>query len=150
MIQPRLIDFLPAHMGEGREKDGEAKLRDGVAWSAVQGERLLGSAGLVFVFGPERGMGHAWVNCWPRDRRLMLWFSRTIRQKLMETVHSYRLHRVEATVIAWDQQGRDWIESLGFVPEGLMQHYTPEGDHVLRYAVIFKEYLPQRKEAAHG
>lgn len=142
-MTPQIIDFLPAHLGEGNEADGEFKKKNGEAWTAVLGEQIVTSAGMIFTWGKGKGVGEAWIYpSWQRDCKLALWFHRTIKRKLAEVVTKEKLWRVQAYTLENDRQGRAWLERLGFLPAGVDFHYTPQAENTVRFYRIYRENLP--------
>ena len=138
-MTPRVIDFEPAHLGEGCEAEGEFKKANGPCWTGVMGEQIIGSAGALIQWP---GVAEAWISNWPRTKEMALWFHMTVRKRLREAVTERRLWRVQATVIQADARGRRWIELMGFCKECVSYHLGPNGEDCIRYYRIYRENLP--------
>lgn len=55
---------------------------------------------------------------------------------VMERADRMNLHRVQATVFINDNRGRRYVEAFGFVFEGLLRKYGPDGSDYLLYARV--------------
>jgi hypothetical protein len=139
-LKPQLIDFKPEHLAD--QADGAFKAANGVGWTAVIGEQIIGSAGVLLLWGKDGGVGEAWIINWPRTKSLAIWFHKTIKAKLAEVVRTYRLWRMQANVCSTDRQARQWIEAVGFLKEGLALNFMPDGQDVVRYYRLYRENLP--------
>lgn len=96
----------------------------GPAWTAVQGGRVLGVAGLGQHWP---GRSEAWCLL-ARDVPVMTWPA--IHRVVLKVLASADIRRIEATTRAGFAQGERWMRMLGFVSEGRLAAYGPDGaDH---------------------
>lgn len=101
----------------------------GMAFSALDGDRVLCCAGLIQYW---EGRAEAWALMGQDLKRDFLRIHYATRRFL--DVCGFR--RIEATVDPDFGCARAWIEALGFKYEGLMPGYTPDGRDCFRYARV--------------
>lgn len=138
---PRLIPFHVEHLMRLANRDGwhgaTAKLAaeqatGGPAFTAVEGNRMLGAAGVLV---PWPGVGMAWMVLAADIAPYGLWLTRTVRRVLDDVTRAYRLHRVEALALVESERNQRWLEVLGFGRErdGVAQAYTADRRAMVRY-----------------
>lgn len=140
MSVPKLIPYRAEHLLAFETRDvvtkeeiewSVKKERWGPAFTAVDGDRILGSAGLILMWP---GVGTPWMNLSEDIFKYRLWLHRTVKHFLSDYKRIYNLHRLEAVIIAGDKRNMDWIEALGFKPEpGTAHSYTTDKEDAVRY-----------------
>ena len=100
------------------------------AWSAVDGDVLLGCAGIMRLWP---GLGYAWALLTPAGRQRPLVVTRLVRQGLAEAMQREKYHRVQADAIKKHKEACRWLEVLGFTKEGIMRRYGADGEDFVRY-----------------
>lgn len=103
--------------------------RLGPAYSAIIDGRLMGSAGILDT---GLGTGVLWALVHKDAGRHFVPLFRAV-QRLKTLV---RLRRLEATVEVGFAPGCRALELLGFVQEGRMAKYGPDGADHIRYAYV--------------
>ncbi len=117
------------------------------ARTAFHGDTLLGAAGVVPVF---MGSGVAWAAVDKGiDRRLIRAVIETAREGLRKIAEVGPFHRIQADIRHDFGAGRKFAKALGFVHEGLMAAYTPEGVDYDRYALVDRTLVPLNGEMAN-
>ena len=106
----------------------------GDAVTFMQDKRVLGSIGLCVKW---RGSGVVWT--WlDKDlvTRFPVWLRRETINRLRTSVEMRGLWRVESDAPTDAPASIEWLESLGFVNEGLMPRYGYDGRDHYRYAWV--------------
>ena len=98
----------------------------------VDGEPIA-TAG-VAVLWP--GVGEAWTIVTSRAEKAKISLHKAVRRGLDDVQDHLPLRRVQAVVRADYERSQRWVERLGFVNEGLMRSYGPEGADYYRYGRI--------------
>ena len=143
----RIVPFAPAHLTaiapgpfdaiavEGLDLRALAALRAdvGPAWSAMRDGRILGCAGIVPLW---RGVGAGWLFGGAELRRHPMLLHRAVARGVPQAMRGLGLHRLQISVHEQFAASLGWVERLGFVPEGVMPGYGPNGDSYIRYARI--------------
>jgi RimJ/RimL family protein N-acetyltransferase len=115
-----------------------ASLANAYAWTGLIGGRVAGVGGVL----PQwRGRAVAWALI--AEILTAREFLRAHHKvaAVLATARRDGWRRIETTVDAGFDAGHRWVRALGFVPEGLMRGYSPEGrDHVL-YAQLSEREL---------
>lgn len=98
----------------------------GLSFSGFVGTRLVGCAGIYPIW---RGRAVAWAVFGDIPRRA--WPEITAKvDEICADAHRSGWRRIETTVLDGFAAGRRWAERCGFVCEGLMPAYGPDGsDH---------------------
>jgi hypothetical protein len=113
------------------EAAGEAYAAGGPAFTAeVPRGTPVGAAGLFFHW-PGRATG--WAILAPsliRDRRLIVWFTREVAERLPALMVRHGIRRLEADVLP---AGIAWVRRLGFELEVDMPLYGPGGETFYRF-----------------
>lgn len=102
---------------------------DGIGFAAVLADRVIACAGIAEGH-PGRGIAWALLS----DEALAHF--RFIHKATKRAVSTAPWRRIEMTVDAEHASGARWAESLGFVREGRMRAYTPNGRDCFLYARI--------------
>lgn len=113
----------------GNPEYGKMLELPGLAFTAMEGERVLAMAG---VLPRWEGRAEAWALLSGDLRRHFVRIHRAVRQFLETT----DIRRIETAVDASFPEGLAWAEMLGFENEGLMRGYTPEGRDCYRFARV--------------
>ena len=134
------------------DKLGPLRMADAIAWGPWDVAKLIDQyarlgpsyAGLVddqivFVAGVAEimaGMGEAWCISTSLVEKYPGSFHKAVRRYLDIIEEVYLLYRIQAVVHRDHIQSHKWMASLGFRPEGWMNHYSPDGVDYMRYARI--------------
>lgn len=138
-----VIPYKPEHMESLLLQPSQAYMRtylerpeyrralaiDGKSFTALDGDRVLGCAGIVPIWD---GRAEAWAI-----------LARDLRREFLAIHHATKrflavcgVRRIEAHVDADFGCAKQWIERLGFVNEGPLAKYTPDGRDCIRYAKV--------------
>jgi len=110
------------------------------ARTAFHGDTVLGAGGVIPIFA---GSGVAWAAVDRGvNRRLIRAVIETTREGLRRISEAGPFHRIQADIHHDFQAGRKFAEALGFIHEGLMATYTPEGVDYDRYALVDRALVP--------
>lgn len=119
------------HIGDAlADPEYAEELLNGESWTALDGERVLGCAGLI----RGDGLHYAWVLlAHDIGRAGMLFATRSITRML-----SLQSGRIETFVEASSVEARRWIEILGFTREtpGVMPHWFLDGADAILYTRV--------------
>jgi hypothetical protein len=123
---------------EDRDKWGRGDWRTaynkevmGPAYSAVVNDRVVACAGIVI---PWPGMGSCWATFGEEAAKYPIWLTRTCRRIIADVVRCCGVRRLEAVVLQENLRNREWLELLGFDPEGrVARMYTSDQRNVVRY-----------------
>jgi hypothetical protein len=103
----------------------------GPAGTGLVDGKVAGCGGVVLLWP---GVGEAWSVWAPwaaNYRKYMLLYC---RQFIGQTMDRHKLHRIQATLRA--DLPESWLRHLGFVPEGRMRKYGPDGCDSTKWAII--------------
>lgn len=131
----RALEFQPEQEAETLFMTPEdmAAFDQGVAFSAIEDGVVFGVAGIMDIPGWNGQRAVAWAVLRPNVGVCrLLQMTRAARQALAE--HPAR--RIECSVSPTFLNGMIWARRLGFVVEGLMRGYGPNGDDYLLYARV--------------
>ena len=106
----------------------------GPSFAMYDGLGLSGIGGVIPVW---RGRAVGWVvvdRC--ADRHGWLWATRRVREYLDSVQAAGIYRRIETAVCEDFTQGHRWARLLGFVKEGTMKAYTPDGLDYALYARV--------------
>lgn len=92
----------------------------GPAYSLVIGDEVLGCMGLIKQWD-ERAIAWGLISGGAGPH-----FTR-IHKAVLATMALHRFRRIETSVTCNFENGRRWAQSLGFVYEGTMKAFTPDG-----------------------
>lgn len=106
-------------------------LHSGDSWTLIDGDRVIGSGGLVEVWP---GLAQAWALI-SADAGVIGMLNMTRATKRMLAV---RMGRIEAYVAADFQAAHHWMRVLGFQREtpGVMRKWFPDGSGAVLYARV--------------
>lgn len=125
-----LIQPHQAHMREIVETlDLTPLAAEGMAWSAVEGDTVLGIGGLSPQWD-NRAVAWMLIGCDLKQHFIPL--HRAVSKMLIRSP----FRRVEATVDVGFRQGHRWMKMLGFEPEGYLRAYLPDGGDQIMYARV--------------
>lgn len=142
-----VVVFEPWHIDviDLREMDrlsiGGIEYRDMIKDQAKRGMALTGFFGtdVVAIIGLIpfwSGVADAWAVTSPLVDKMKLSFHRAVCKGFKEVLECNNLHRVQAAVHVKHVQSQKWLKALGFVDEGLMRKYGPDGGDYHRYARV--------------
>lgn len=101
----------------------------GIAVTAFYGVTPTACFGLVEIWP---GVAQAWLAASDDCRRKPLYMTKMAAHFFDIAEISERLHRVQITVKTSDKRAEKWALHLGFVKEGVMSKYGPDGsDHYI-------------------
>jgi len=135
----QLSDLLAATNRDGWQgstlKLAQAQLQQGPAFTAVEGDVILGTAGVIV---PWHGMGQAWMVLRPELNGQGVWLTKTVRRMLDDMTAALDLHRLEAISLADSAVNQAWLQALGFSRElgGVAQGYFADGRSAIRYEKV--------------
>lgn len=102
----------------------------GPCWTALHEGRVLGVAGLGVHW---EGRAEAWCLL-AREVPTRLWPA--IHRAALRGIEAAGFRRVEATAKQGFEPAGKWLRMLGFVPEGVMPAYGPDGADHMRWARV--------------
>ena len=101
----------------------------GPAYTAFRGCEVLACAGVVELW---RGRAQVWSllsDSMPKYRK-------TIHKAVKGFLDGYRVRRLECVIDPRSETAKRWAQHLGFIYEGTMHAYTPDGENQLMYVRI--------------
>lgn len=101
----------------------------GESFTALEGDKILACAGLLKMW---KGRAVAWAIMDKDLKKHFLSIHYAVKRFLSAT--DYR--RIETHVYCDFEQGKRWIELLGFTCEGVLHKYTPDGFDCFGYSRI--------------
>jgi hypothetical protein len=107
---------------------GKALSLMGPCFTGIEGERIVGAAGLILLWP---GVAQAWAvfsRSFPG-----LSAHRAIVKGFAGLIDSCRLHRIQAQVLASFEAGHEWVKRLGFEYEGPKKKYGPDRQDYVEY-----------------
>lgn len=135
-----IIPFLPEHATQIRLQPQQAQVisyasatyaaqlkRAGPAATAEVDGRIIACAGIA---AHGFGIGTLWALVSPDIQRYAVRLDRAL-QRLIEVPN---LRRIEASTEKDFERACHWLEHLGFVNEGPLHRYGPNGEDHVRYA----------------
>ena len=107
----------------------------GPTWTACLDDQPIAIGGITL---PWPGIGMAWMIVGEQMAPYRIWFTRTTKRFLLDTIHRYNLHRVEAQALEESLTNQYWLERLGFHVEhnGRAQAYLADARTIIRYEWI--------------
>ncbi len=129
------IDVRPEmKLTEQLIKNCDASGGYGFAYSFVSGDNILACLG-----GDVRWQGN--MEVWTVIGSEMLKYPKTLYSKTKKSLETYalalKLNRVQMHVRCGFKQAEQFAERLGFVKEGVMKRYLPDGCDATLYARYF-------------
>lgn len=117
----------------------------GPGWTLRVDGVVVGCAGIVRMRWP--GVAHAWLLPSPDLPRYPKTMALAILQEFKELLARERFWRLECNVLQDFALGRRFAEWCGFQEEGILYFYGPKAEHMIRYALIYPEHLPDAVRA---
>lgn len=123
-----IIPFDPAHLADIRplvvepdvlEAFSASYVQRGVAFTAFDGGRVLGCAGVVL----RGSTGYVWAALTDEIRKRPMFLHRAIRRGMSETIKAYGLKRLEAACDIDHRTAARWLERLGFTLAGTTERH---------------------------
>jgi RimJ/RimL family protein N-acetyltransferase len=102
----------------------------GPAWTAMHNGKIIGVAGLGQHWP---GRAEAWCLL-AREVPMQAWPA--IHRAVLRVLAGAGYLRVDATARQGFAQAQRWLAMLGFVPEGVMHAYGPDGSDHMRWARV--------------
>ena len=143
MTRPVLVPFRAEHAMSLINRDtltsmeiseAVAREQNGPAYTALLGDKIIACSG-VMVMWP--GVGYAWASFSDEMYDHRVWVTRMVRRALVDIAKALNLHRIEAVALCDSGPNQDWLELLGFTPEGgVARKYTQDKRSVRRYEFI--------------
>lgn len=126
LLQPAQVAMRPylSDPGYARALDIPGK-----AFAAVEGDQVLACAGIIPMW---EGRAEAWALLAADLKPHFL----GIHYATKRFLNACGMRRIEAAVDAQFGCARGWVEALGFIYEGPLAKYTPDGRDCLRYARV--------------
>lgn len=101
----------------------------GPAYSGIANDKVLGCAGVIV----EGNVGFAWLALSDRIRQRPMMLHRAVKRGLEQVEEKLSLQRLEAQVHCEFEQGRRWVERLGFKLAGDLPNFAGSGETYLRF-----------------
>lgn len=141
-----IVPFESEHIESFRENGGTGTLgnfdnmgkvlaqlgRKETVFSVIVDGKVLAITGILFLWN---GVGEAWASFTPEGERYM----KSIHRKAKEVIASCLkngFHRIHADSPAGQEKTIKWIKGLGFEVECIMRKYCPDGNDMIRYAIV--------------
>ena len=144
----RVVPFEKGHFDRIRLRTEDAGSRDiyfghveqlaasGPAWAGMTDAGHIVAIAGVFQMWP--GVGEAWVVGGDLLRKHRLFFHREVRRHLRQIWEDGEFRRIQAIVRDGIPQSHPWVKRLGFIEEGVLRGYAPNGDDCTIYAMVRK------------
>ena len=130
-IEPRDSDGIDlARIGDPVER-GAAYAAAGPAFTGMRDGRIAFCFGAVELWP---GVGEAWSVTSPLIETMPVAFHRLVLRTIESQQRLHRCHRLQASVRQDHRIGIRWLHRLGFIYEGRMESYGPDGSAHLRFA----------------
>jgi RimJ/RimL family protein N-acetyltransferase len=118
------LDYCRQNTIDGAIKEYPQKLIDGFSKTAFVDGEPIAIGGLV-IYWP--GVGESWLILSKKANDHKTEITRCIRRIVKQFVTENKLHRLQVNVRTDFPQARKLVEHLGFVYEGTLKRYTPNG-----------------------
>lgn len=105
----------------------------GITMSWFGDSGLLGVGGVVEFW---RGCGEGWILLTPEGRRKPLALYKDMKFFVNYLFDNECYRRIQCSVLMGYKAAHRTVLKLGFVPEGMMYRYGPNGENFMRYARI--------------
>lgn len=140
-----VLRFKPGHLDLMAIKDAyigdktliartESIARSHIAHTLLVDNQVIAVVGGIVIWP---GVCEMWTVTSPLVSLSPLGFHREIRKIIDFYVREKKLHRIHATVKCAFKAGLSWVEALGFVREGTLKQYGPEGADYYMYARLY-------------
>lgn len=103
----------------------------GPSYSLFVDDKIIGCGGVI-LFGYNRG--ECWMLVSSEIKKYKKTVFKAVKEHLDLIVKTNNLRRLQTVVVADYEDGKKFIERLGFKPEGLLKKYGPNGEDFLMYA----------------
>lgn len=130
LLQPSQAGMRPVMSDPGY---GSSLAAAGPAYAAVVGGQVVACAGVIPQW-PGRAV--AWALIGKEAGPHFIGIHRAVQRAL--DMHAFR--RIETGVVCDFEEGHRWAKMLGFVREGRMRAYTPDGRDCDLYALVREEH----------
>lgn len=107
---------------------------DGFSFTILVDAHPIGCAGIVPLW---QGVAEAWCLFSGEVYEYPVFLHRSVKERLPVLAKKGGFRRIQATVKADFLNAHKWIKRLGFVSEGLMPRYGPDGQDHVRYSKIY-------------
>lgn len=143
----RMVQFQPPHLPmlilqHGQGEVGRLSRELGIAWmkaSAESGtflvdEQVRACCGVVplWTISPQ-SVAEFWMFI---DARIGRWGLLALHRTLKARLAQVPYRRIQTVVRQDFENGKRWAAMMGFLNEGLMEKYGPEGTSYYRYALV--------------
>ena len=108
---------------------GRSLVSAGPCYSAFAGMEVIACAGVVEIWA-----GRAQV--WSLLSEQMPRYRKAVHKAVKGFLDGYRVRRLECVIDPRSETAKRWAQHLGFIYEGTMHAYTPEGENQLMYVRI--------------
>lgn len=134
-IAPRSFDWAEMDMFDDAAARGRAYAAAGPAFTALVGEEVAFCAGAVQLWP---GVAEAWSVTSALVERHPVTFHRLVWRMLAHEQRRHGCRRLQAAVHKDHRASIRWLHRLGFVYEGRMEAYGPDGTAYLRFARLLQ------------
>lgn len=108
---------------------GQSLERAGPCYSAFVGMDVIACAGVVEIWAGRAQVWSLLSVSMPRYRK-------AVHKAVKRFLDGYRVRRLECVIDPRLETAKRWARHLGFIYEGTMYAYTPEGENQLMYVRI--------------
>lgn len=122
------------HITQGAQAYGAYLASQGPAWSGFDSEGTFLGAGGIGYYWP--GVAEGWLLLSKGTDNYPFSLHRIVRLMVEKAFAVNGLKRLQVSVPVDMQRSRKWIARLGFVREGLMRRYGPDGHDYVLYAMV--------------
>jgi RimJ/RimL family protein N-acetyltransferase len=105
---------------------------DPLSFSGIKDGRIIGAAGIHPI---HPGVGRAWALLSGEVRNAEFFLHRQVKRRLPAFIEIGDFHRVETVVRTNFPDGYFWAERLGFIHEGILKKYGPDGSDYHSFAI---------------
>lgn len=146
----KIVPFEPEHLAIVNPRSFEEKellligdpvaearefSRRGLGFTGFINDQILGCAGAVQLWP---GVAEAWVVSTALVPNFKLAFHRAVKAYFEIVIETLKLKRVQAAVHCDHEVSHKWVKRLGFIPEGIMPCFGPDGADYVRYGRILR------------
>lgn len=105
----------------------------GYAKVAVVDNEVVGIGGVVLLW---EGMGEGWIILSRKVLDFRIETLKCIKKMAEQVISELKLRRLQVTIRADFPQAFKMVEAMGFIREGIMEKYLPDGTDALLYARV--------------
>jgi hypothetical protein len=140
-----IIQFQPGHVHLLDRSDSDcawlgdpasvfsAQAAAGSAWTLLIDKRVAVVGGVARLWP---GLGEGWLLASPMARTKPVALTKGAMRGIAFTMQSLQLNRVQAHVKTSDIRAMKWAVALGFVREGTLRKYSPDGADYDVFAIV--------------